>query len=335
MSPPRALGGLIGVLLLLILVAFCAGAVPLDGAGVMREILRGAGVSTTLDETSRVIFSEVRVPRVLLAALVGGGLGVVGVILQNVFRNPMADASLLGVGSGAALGAVIAVSRGFSFETFFALPAAAFTGAIVALVLVYGISHAAGRPSLSSLLLTGIAVSTFFSGVTSILLIAAEEFRVRAVFFWLSGGLEGRGYVHLAAAAAIVVPAVLTALILSRPLDALSLGDQDARSIGVSVHRCRLVLLGLAALISGGVTSVAGSVPFVGLMAPHALRSLLGNRASTLIPASFLGGAILVVAADTAARSLSDLYDLPLGALTSLMGAPYFLLVLRNEAGRE
>lgn len=337
MTAPRSLAALAVALFALAGVALCAGTTPLPPAAVLGEIARALGPAgafeglPALDETGRLILAGVRAPRVLLAALVGGGLAVVGVILQNTFRNPMADASLLGVGSGAALGAVVAVSRGWSFDTFFALPLAAFAGAVLALLVVYVVAHAAGRPSLPALLLTGLAVSAFFSGLTSILLIAAEEFRVRAVFFWLAGGLEGRGATHLAAAAAVVLPACAIAWALSRPLDALSLGELEARSLGLDVHRARLALLGLAALISGGVTSVAGSVPFVGLMAPHALRSLLGNRAGVLLPAAFLGGACLVVGADTVARSLSDRYDLPLGALTSLLGAPYFLVVLRRE----
>lgn len=341
MSPARSLSFLALALLAFIGMALCAGAVPLAPLGVLGEIARSvapagaAGFLPGLDDTGRVILANVRAPRVLLAALVGGGLAVVGVVLQNTFRNPMADASLLGVGSGAAFGAVIAVSYGWSFESFFALPFAAFGGAILALVVVYAVAHAAGRPSLASLLLTGLAVSAFFSGLTSILLIAAEEFRVRAVFFWLAGGLEGRGTTHLAAAAAVILPACALVWIFARPLDALSLGELEARSLGLDVHRARLGLLGLAALISGGVTSVAGSVPFVGLMAPHALRAVLGNRASVLLPAAFLGGACLVVGADTVARSVSDRYDLPLGALTSLLGAPYFLVVLRREGGRS
>jgi iron complex transport system permease protein len=321
----------------LIVLALVAGPAVLTLAHLAGASLRALGIETTLpamDEAQRIILTEVRIPRVLLAAVVGGCLAVVGAILQNLFQNPMADASLLGVGSGAALGAVVAVSRGWSYETFFALPMAAFAGAVIAIALVYVVAHAAGEPSLSSLLLTGLAVSAFLSGLTSILLIAAEEFRVRAVFFWLAGGLEGRGYTHLLSAASIALPAAALVWLLSRPLDALSLGDQDARAIGVSVHRFRLLFLGLAALISGAITAVAGAVPFVGLMAPHALRSIVGNRASTLLPAAFLAGASLVVAADAVARGLSDRYDLPLGALTSLLGAPYFLVVLRREAGR-
>ena len=173
-------------------------------------------------------------------------------------------------------------------------------------------------------------MSAFLSGVTSIVLIASEEFRVRTVFFWLAGGLEGRGYVHLGIASALILPSCLAVALLRRPLDLLLLGDTEARALGLNVPRMRLILLAIAALLSGGTTSIAGSVPFVGLMAPHAMRGLVGPRAKHLLPAAFLAGAILVVLSDLAARAISDRYDLPLGAITSLSGAPYLIHILRR-----
>ena len=319
-------------LLLSMGLALCLGTVrytPLELAG---EGLRAMGLPWTmpLDEVHTIVLGEIRLPRVLLAALIGGALAVTGAMLQVVFQNPMADASLLGVGSGAALGAVIAVKLGWSFDIFMALPAAAFAGALTAAFLVYAVAHGARSSSLTSLILTGLAVSAFLSGLTSIVLIASEEFRVRAVFFWLAGGLEGRGYIHLGVAAALVIPTCVVVAFLHRPLDLLLLGEMEARALGLNVPRMRLLLLGLAAVLSGATTSVAGSVPFIGLMAPHAMRGLVGSRASRLLPAAFLVGAILVVLSDLIARGLSDKYDLPLGAITSLSGAPYLIHILRR-----
>jgi iron complex transport system permease protein len=325
--------GLLGIgLLVSLLMALCLGAVPYSPREVLLEALRVAGLSTGagLDEAHTVILGEIRLPRVLLAALIGGALAVTGALLQVVFQNPMADASLLGVGSGAALGAVIAVKLGWSFDIFLALPAAAFVGALGAALVVYMVAQGTRSSSLTSLILTGLAVSAFLSGLTSIILIASEEFRVRAVFFWLAGGLEGRGFTHLGLAASLIVPACIAAALLRRPLDLLLLGETEARALGLNVPRMRLLLLALAALLSGASTSIAGSVPFVGLMAPHAMRSLVGPRASRLLPASFLAGAILVVLSDLFARGFSDKYDLPLGAITSLSGAPYLLHILRR-----
>jgi iron complex transport system permease protein len=246
----------------------------------------------------------------------------------------MADSGLLGVGAGAAFGAVLAVRLGWAAHVFLALPLAAFVGAMAAILLVYVLAHAGGRPSLQGLLLTGIAVSALASAGTSVLLVATEEFRVKTVLFWLAGGLEGRSWTHVQLAAVFILAGVALLALLSRPLDVVSLGQDEAASLGLPVHATRLTLFALSALVAGAATAVAGSVPFVGLMAPHALRPRVGPLARHLIPASFLGGAVLVVLADLAARTFSDRLDLPLGSFTAFVGAPYFLLALRASEGR-
>jgi iron complex transport system permease protein len=276
----------------------------------------------------------VRLPRVLLAALVGGGLAVVGASLQAVFRNPMADSGLLGVGSGAALGAVLAVRFGLVGDVFFGLPLAASGGALAAIVIVYLLAHATGRPSLHGLLLTGLAVSALAAAGTSILLVATEEFRVKTVLFWLAGGLEGRSWEHLRYGSAFILGGTGLLLALARPLDVLSLGEDEAASLGLPVHAARMLVLLAAAIVAGASTAVAGSIPFVGLVAPHALRPWVGAMSRHLLPASFLAGAILVVLADVGARTISDRLDLPLGSLTAFVGAPYFLLALRGSEDR-
>jgi iron complex transport system permease protein len=313
---------LLAALLLAIAAAITIGSVRLPLGGIL-------GLAP-LEPAHQTILWNVRLPRVLLAAVVGGGLAVVGATLQAVFRNPMADAGLLGVSSGAALGAVLAVSAGWATSVFLALPAAAFGGALGALVLVYALAHVAGRPSLHGLLLTGLAVSAVASAALSMLLVATEEFRVKAVLFWLAGGLEGRSWPHLAMGGALVLSGSVLLWLLSRPLDLLSLGEDEAASLGLPVHAARVVFFATAALVAGAATAVAGSVPFVGLMAPHALRPVVGPRARRLLPAAFLAGASLVVVADLGARSLSARYDLPLGSVTAFAGAPYFLVALRR-----
>ena len=321
-----------------LLVATAAGSVALPLRGVIAALLAKAGLpggdASALGVTGEVILFSVRLPRVILAALVGGGLAVVGASLQAVFRNPLADAGLLGVGSGAALGAVLAVDLGLSTTVFFAVPLAAFAGAMAAVLAVYLIAGASGRASLAGLLLTGLAVSALAGAGTSVLLVATEEFRVKTVLFWLAGGLDGRGWTHVQVGAAFVITGVTLLVVLSRPMDVLSLGEEEAASLGLPVRATRLLLLGLAALVAGACTAVAGSVPFVGLMAPHALRPLVGPLGRHLLPAAFLAGAILVVLADLGARTLSTRFELPLGALTAFVGAPYFLLALRANEGR-
>jgi len=306
-----ALGLALGLALL---AAVLAGSVPLPSTGVLRSLLARAGLvpASPLSAAHETILWSVRLPRALLAALVGGGLAVVGASLQAVFKNPMADSGLLGVGSGAALGALVAVRLGWSAQVFFALPMAAFAGALLAILCVYVIAHAGGRPSLHGLLLTGLAVSALASAGASMLLVMTEEFRVKTVLFWLAGGLEGRGWTHVQLGATLILAGSFLVFVFARPLD----------------------LLSLAALIAGAATAVAGSVPFVGLVAPHALRPVVGPRGRHLLPAAFLGGAVLVVLADLAARTISDRLDLPLGSLTAFVGAPYFLFALRGSEDR-
>jgi heme transport system permease protein len=327
-----------GLLPLSAAAAISAGSVPLPFCGILATLAEWLGLPRTglepLAASGQTILWSVRLPRVLLAAVVGGGLAVVGAALQAVFRNPMADSGLLGVGGGAALGAVLAVSFGLSSEVFLAVPLAAFAGALLAVLAVYALAHAAGRPSLHGLLLTGLAVSALAGAGTSIVLVRTEEFRVKTVLFWLAGGLEGRSWPHLAIGAGFVLSGVALLTLLSRPLDVLSLGEEEAAALGLPVHVARLLILGLAALVAGAATAVAGSVPFVGLVAPHALRPLVGPRGRHLLPAAFMAGATLVVLADLVARTASPRYDLPLGSLTAVVGAPYFLLALRGHEGR-
>ena len=290
-----------------------------DDAGHLLELMAALGFDRLTAQVYAVLLTHGPLP---------------AAALQAVFRNPMADSGLLGVGSGAAFGAVLAVRFGLVGEVFFGLPLAASAGALAAILLVYLLAHATGRPSLHGLLLTGLAVSALAGAGTSILLVATEEFRVKTVLFWLAGGLEGRSWEHLRYGAAFILIGVALLVALARPLDLLSLGEDEAASLGLHVHSARMAVLVLAAIVAGASTAVAGSIPFVGLVAPHALRPWAGALARHLLPAAFLGGAVLVVLADMAARTISDRLDLPLGSLTAFVGAPYFLLALRGSDER-
>jgi iron complex transport system permease protein len=297
-----------------------------------REVLLALGGGGSLASAEEAIFWSARLPRVLLAAVVGGGLAVVGATFQSVFRNPLADSGLLGVGSGAALGAVAAVKLGWGENVFLAVPLAAFAGAMAAVLLVYGLGHIQGAPDIHRLLLTGIAVSALTGAGTSLLLVSTEEYRVKTVLFWLAGGLDGRSWTHLEVGALFILPGCALLLVLGRPLDLLSLGEEEAASLGLPVHLARVGVLSLASLVAGVATALAGSVAFVGLMAPHALRPLVGPLGKHLLVAAFLAGAALLMGADLAARTFSDRLELPLGALTAVLGAPYFLFALRGRA---
>jgi iron complex transport system permease protein len=337
-SRPRTLGLLLGLLLASLALGMLAGSVfipPMSALATICSALHLPFLAGRAGPETGPILLIVRIPRVLLAAVVGGGLAVVGATLQAVFQNPMADAGLLGVGSGAAFGAVLAVHFGYGSRIFFAIPAAAFAGALVATFLVYFLSHVTGRPSLHGLLLTGLAVAAIGSAGTSLLLVATEDFQVKTVLFWLAGGLEGRGWTHLEIGGGLILLGVVLLFFLARPLDVLSLGEEEAAQLGLPVHATRLLVLCLASLVAGAATASAGSIPFVGLMAPHALRPFVGSLGRALIPAAFLGGALLVVLADLVSRIATPRFDLPLGALTALVGAPYFLAALRGQEGRS
>jgi len=337
----RAAVTLVSLAVLLVaslLVATACGSVVVPFESVLASVAAalhlpsfGLTPATPVQET---ILWTVRLPRVVLAALVGGGLAVVGATLQAVFRNPIADSGLLGVGSGAALGAVCAIKLGWAASVFLALPLAAFAGAMTAVLAVYVLAHAQGRGSIQGLILTGLAVSALASAGTSALLVVTEEYRVKTVLFWLVGGLEGRSWAHVELGLLILLGCSLL-VALSRPVDLLSLGEDEAASLGLPVHVARLSVLALSSLVAGTATAVAGAVSFIGLMAPHALRPLVGPLSRRLLPAAFLGGGLLLVLADLAARTLSTRFDLPLGSLTALVGAPYFLFALRGSVNRE
>jgi iron complex transport system permease protein len=313
-----------GALPIAMLAALAFGSVPIP-----LEAFGRAFAPDATDPYAAILWT-VRAPRVLLAALVGGALAVVGAALQAVFRNPLAESGLLGVGSGAALGAVVAVQLGWAAQIPLALPATAFVGALLATLVAYLLYSLGSREStLYGLLLTGVAVAAVAGAATTVVLVATDEYRVKAVLFWLAGGLEGRGFAHLRLAAPLILGGTVALLALARVLDLLSLGEDEAAALGLRVHRARLAVLALGALVAGTATAVAGNVSFVGLIAPNVLRSVVGSRARRLLPATFLSGATLVVLADLASRSFLAV-DIPLGAVTALIGAPYFLLVLRK-----
>ena len=320
-----------------ILLAASLGSVDIPPGRVVRTALSGLGLAdgSSVPETERLILLKVRFPRVLLLALVGGGLAVCGATLQATFQNGLADPGILGVSGGGALGAVAAIHLGLAERAFLSLPACAFAGAMAASLLVYVIAHAGGRPSTASLLLTGVAVGTLTGAGVSLVLIRADEYRLRELLFWLVGGAEGRSWEHVALAAPPILLGTLALCARHRHLDALALGEEHALSVGLPVIRARMILLALCALVSGAAVSVSGSVAFVGLIVPHAVRFLAGPRAKALLPACFLGGAAFLTLCDLVARLLSRREEIHLGILTAFLGAPYFLYLLYRTKRME
>ena len=283
--------------------------------------------------TEQLVVEQIRLPRIVIGALVGGALGAAGAAMQGLFRNPMADPGIIGVSSGGALGAVVAISTGMAGLFFLALPAFAFVGAVGAAFLVYGIAAVGGRFSMATLLLAGVAVNAFISAIVSaIVILLPDNGALREVIFWLAGGLDSRSWEHVRVAAPPILAGAAVIMLMARDLNLLTLGDDEARSMGVRVEAARVVLLGAAALVTGAAVAVSGVIGFVGLVTPHILRLLVGPDHRALIPMSALGGAVFVLAADTVARTIIQPAEFRIGVLTAFLGAPFFIfLLIRNK----
>ena len=280
------------------------------------------------DELAATILWQIRMPRLCVAILVGAALAASGLIMQAYFRNSLASPGLLGVSSGGAAGAVVAIALGWSTVSFLLMPAAAILGALAATGAV--ILLARRGASTERLLLAGIALNALLGAVTSYVLTSSvlTYERNAQILFWLLGGLEDRTWEHVSMAAPIVLLAMVV-WPLGRPMDLLSLGAKEAQSLGVDVVRLRRLLLGFATVLTALATAVAGTVGFVGLVVPHVLRLLVGPEHRRLVPLSLVGGAVFVLACDLIARTGGGLR---LGIVTSLVGGPFFLWLLRRQA---
>lgn len=324
----------IPVLFVAIVTAVVVGSTSLEWQVVLRVIaakLLPAGwtelQSTRADEA---IVWLIRLPRVLVAAVVGAGLATAGVLMQGLFRNPLAEPSLTGVGPGAVLGAVAVFVTGWGASSVLALPLASIASALLALILVYAISTRGGSTPITSLLLTGIAVGALLTAVSSLLIsINIVTWQVaQEIVFWMMGGLDSRTWAHVWISAPFVLVGLAAALTQSRTLDLLLLGEETALSMGVDVEATKRLVVATSALLTGASVAVAGLVGFVGLVVPHAVRLLLGPAHRTLLPASAVAGAAFVVLCDLAARTVRPPAEIRLGVVTALCGAPFFLVLL-------
>lgn len=285
--------------------------------------------AATLD----AIIWDIRAPRVILGATIGAGLSVAGVILQALVRNMLADPYVMGVNSGASTGAaaslLFGIGAGFGE---YALQASAFLGALAASALVFFIAHTAGRFTTSRLLMAGIAVGYALSAATSFLIFASDSPEGgRSVMFWLLGSLGLAKWGGPLAVTVIIVTGVTALLMLfGRHLDALTIGDDTALTLGIHPERFRAVLLALACLLVGVIVAMAGSIGFIGLVVPHLARRLVGGTHTTVLPVAALLGAILLVTADITARTLLAPQEIPIGIITALIGAPFLLILVRR-----
>lgn len=277
-----------------------------------------------------IVLREIRLPRAILAVLIGATLGLSGAVLQGYLRNPLADPSVLGVSGAASLGAVIAIYTGASAAFALALPLFAITGAILAVILVQIL---AGRvASALTLILAGVAINTISSAATSLILsLSTNPYASIEIIFWMLGSLTDRSMTHVWLALPFVMLGATILLRLGRDLDALSLGPEVAASMGVRLARTQtLIVIGTASAV-GAATSVAGTIGFVGLVVPHLLRPLVGSQPSSLLAASATGGAAVILAADIAVRVIAPDRDLKLGVLTAMIGTPFFLWLILEQ----
>jgi iron complex transport system permease protein len=308
--------------------------VPADQVwGILLHRLHPALAEPTWTPVRETIVVDLRLPRVLVCAVVGAGLSVSGMALQALVRNPLADPMLLGVSSGATVGAVLVLVFHVTLFGMFSLPVAAFCGALTALVAVYFLARSGGRMTTVRLVLAGVAMAEVLSAVASFLVVTSNDpHKTQAALRWMLGGLAGTTWtvVWIPVGAVLLGTAIL--LGVCRPLNLLLAGEEAAAALGLDVHRFRAALFTLVALMIGTIVAVSGQIGFVGLIMPHVVRLLVGADHRRALPAAALLGAAFLIAADLAARTLMSPEEIPVGILTALVGGPFFLWLMRRRA---
>jgi iron complex transport system permease protein len=328
------LPGLALLLLAAVLVAVAFGAVWIPPLASLRLIvwkLHLAARPRGIPESTALILFQLRLPRVLLAAIVGAALATAGTVFQALFRNPMADPAIIGVSSGAALGAIVVLllGAGGALDAM-GVSAAAFAGALGTAFVVYRLARLGPNVQVATLLLAGIAVAAIISAVISLLMTFSGQ-DIRTIYFWLLGGLGARGWQSIVAATPFVVVGIGVAMGSASDLNLTALGEERAAQLGLETDRFKTLMLGTGSLLTAAAVSVAGLIGFVGLMTPHILRLVVGADHRRLLPASILGGASFMILADLAARTALRPEEIPVGAVTAVLGGPFFLYLLRRE----
>ncbi len=302
------------------------GTVALSTGDVLAA-LAGGGDPATAD-----IVVRLRLPRVLLAVLVGGGLSIAGATFQALLRNPLAEPYILGISGGASVGAVLVLALGLAAEGSWVLPLAAFAGALLAIALVFRVATATGRAmDVRVLLLAGVVVAAFFSACVAFVLSVSPARTVQSAVLWIMGSLAGADWASVVLTAAYTLPAALLLLTMGRPLDLMAIGEETAHYLGADVEGVKRLALAVAALITASGVAVVGVIGFVGLVVPHAIRLVAGSDHRTLLPLSFIAGAAFLTLADLLARLALAPSEIPIGVITAFVGVPFFLVLLRRS----
>ncbi|WP_457584132.1 FecCD family ABC transporter permease [Ensifer canadensis] len=311
------------------------GAADASLSNVVRWLLGAHDADQVLSVRDRIIILDIRLPRAVLGMLVGASLAVSGVVMQGLFRNPLADPGLVGVSSGASLGAVLLIVLGsavfgplFALFGFYALPVAAFIGGLVTTLLLYRIATRGGQTSIATLLLAGIALGALTGAFTGVLIFMADDKQLRDVTFWGLGSLAGANWTKIAAAAPIILLSLAVTPFLARGLNAITLGEAAAFHMGIPVQRMKNIAIVSVAAATGASVAVSGGIGFVGIVVPHLLRLVIGPDHRYLVPASALLGGTLLILADMIARTIASPAELPIGIVTAFIGAPFFLWIL-------
>ena len=331
LTPGRVVGvtlltaGLLGVVMAASLVV---GTADLSPAQVLDRLLDPSGG----EGSAGLILFRIRLPRILLAAVVGFGLSLSGVVFQAILRNPLADPFILGISSGAAFGAIVGIVLGLGFAL--GVPLAAFGGTLLTLGLLMTLGRRRMGTESSTLLLTGVIINAFFTALIMYFITTTTDSRLHSMLFWLYGDLGQSRYAHLAVSAPAVLLGGVLVFAFSRDLNLLTTGEETARQLGVGVEGVKTLCLVTVSLLVGLVVSFSGLIGFVGLIVPHLARMALGSDHRLLVPASALGGAAFLVAADTLARIVISPSELPVGVVTAFLGAPFFLYLLETRGSR-
>ncbi|WP_449344027.1 FecCD family ABC transporter permease [Streptomyces pactum] len=328
--------GLAAGLLVATLLSASIGAYDIPLGDVLASLRHRAGLGgAALERVPESVLWDVRLPRVVLALLVGAALGCAGTLMQGVFGNPLAEPGVIGVSSGAAVGAAGAIALGLDAFGNWTVTLCAFTAGLLTVSVVYLLSRADGRTEVVTLILTGIAVNAFAGALIGLFIFFADSAELSQITFWQLGSLAQATWPKVLAVLPCAVAGLLLAPRYARRMDLLALGERPARHLGVHVERLRLAVVVLVALLTAAAVAVAGVIGFVGLVVPHVLRMAAGPGHRFLIPAGAAGGALVLVVADLAARTVARPAELPLGVLTALVGSPFFFWLLRRTRRRQ